>query len=170
MECRGTGAEDPDCWLCKGDLTIKIEEAQSEGYSLDDLQGLADDEYCDCPVCERATCDFCEGDGRVWPEVNEQQERRVLLMALNGGEIPSLIYQSFDGPPVIDRDALLSKEAAARCREKDEITWFCSVFGDEIGLTKKGCHALLSVYDDGTQGFATVEGWDEIKIGERWHG
>ena len=148
QECNGTGSSKPDCWMCHGQRTVTLKKAYRHGYRKADLPGLEDDDYCDCPACyeEASTCMFCYGDGDIDPFVQEQQKNRVLMAAL-GRFIPPVFYTDYRGQFVVDDDIdLLSREAAAQCREDGLIHWFCSIFGDEISLTIKGDEAAKTAW------------------------
>lgn len=139
VECNGTGAKEPDCWVCKGQRSIHIKRAYLLGYKKGDLEGLdGSDDYCDCPryECHGDSCDFCEGDGKVTAIEAKQQAWRVLYFAARD-EIPPLFSLDHRGR-IFAQDKLLSLTAARRCRDRGLISWFCSFFGDEISLTEKG--------------------------------
>lgn len=138
-ECEGTGSSVPGCKLCKGHRSIEIKHAHAGGWKNSDLTGLDyGDGYCDCPRCDAVSCMFCEGDCIVEPIVNTQQEMRVLVYGL-GGRIPPVFRTDFRGKFAPDDDMhLLSRSAVAACREKGLVSWFVSVFGDEVYLTPEG--------------------------------
>lgn len=136
-ECEGTGAYKPDCWLCDGEMIIKIEKALAEGYSESDLED-AYDGLCRCPAdeCRGDSCDLCEGDGTVAVQQREDEITRVLMYGLTRTIPPRIsrshygrIYESYD---------LLSNFAGAVCKERGWIRWFRSVLGDEVSLTPSG--------------------------------
>jgi hypothetical protein len=138
-DCRGTGAEQYDCWLCKGRRDIRATLAYRHGFRKADLEDLEDDGYCDCPACGGHSCYWCGGDGEVAADIPEQQETRVLIFGLTQSIPPMRVREWWNGGRVrMDDDALLSRAAAASCREKGWTHWFCSVFGDEIYLTDAG--------------------------------
>lgn len=136
-ECDGTGAYDPDCWLCEGEMIIPIQKALDEGYSEKDLED-AYDGYCRCPAdeCRGDSCDLCEGDARVTQKTIDDEITRVLLCAKNG-TLPARRYVLPNGR-ISHSDELLARFAGAECRERGWIHWFVSFMGDEISLTPAG--------------------------------
>lgn len=107
-ECNGTGAEDPDCWLCKGDRTIRVHRAYRNGYKKADLENVEDDGLCDCPACDGHTCGTCEGDGTVLTDYLWREAQRVLLSALQGCKEPFPRIEWSERGGSVDVDALLS--------------------------------------------------------------
>lgn len=136
-ECDGTGAYKPDCWLCAGDMSIKVEKAVAEGYSASYLEDAYDGE-CRCPAddCNGDSCDLCEGDGKVSPQRVEDEITRVLMYGVTRS-IPMSISRNHFGR-ICESDDLLSNFAGRVCRERGWIDWYCSVLGDEVSLTKAG--------------------------------
>lgn len=136
-ECEGTGAYKPDCWLCEGQMIIKIETALAQGYSESDLEE-AYDGYCSCPSyeCRGDSCELCEGDGKITVQEREDEITRVLMYGLTKS-IPPRITRNHYGRPC-ESDELLSSFAGGVCRERGWISWFCSILGDEVSLTPAG--------------------------------
>lgn len=138
LECEGTGAHMPDCWLCSGERTIKIEKALAEGYTLEDLEAASpEDDYCRCPAdeCQGDSCELCEGDGTMEGWRLEHEVTRVLTMAKTGLMPPRLhLYNR----QIIRSDELLANFAGRIARDRGWIRWFCSILGDEISLTPDG--------------------------------
>jgi hypothetical protein len=143
-ECSGTGSTEPDCKVCKGYRSIKVRTAYAHGYRKADLADVESDGFCECPACDGDMCDMCEGSGEVQAIEAEQQLRRVLIQAKEG-RIPPLISLSWRGQ-VHFGDNLLSMEAARRAKRDGLITWWCSVFGDELRLTSAGERAYSDLY------------------------
>lgn len=137
-ECNGTGAEVPDCTLCRGMRTIHANRAYAAGYKRDDLEDYDQwDRFCLCPRCDGDVCGQCQGDGSIERIVAKQEFDRLLIFAKTQ-RLPPLLRKKRRGRMYIEYSALLSRSAAVRAREKHLIHWFCSVFGDEISLTPKG--------------------------------
>ena len=136
-ECNGTGAYKPDCWLCAGEMIIKVEKAVAEGWSESDLEDAYDGE-CRCPAddCNGDSCDICEGYGKTSPQRVEDEITRVLMYGLTRSIPPSISRNHFGR--VYESDDLLSNFAGRLCRERGWINWYRSVMGDEVSLTKAG--------------------------------
>ncbi|MFC5358193.1 hypothetical protein [Azospirillum himalayense] len=112
--CNGTGADKPDCWLCKGDRRIKAHAAYRHGYKKADLEDLENDGWCDCPACHGESCRTCEGNGTVHADYLWREAQRVLLSedARNTGPFPEMRWSGDRWyPGFIDEDALLSLAA-----------------------------------------------------------
>lgn len=143
FECKGTGSSVPDCDLCGGYRTVKAKRAYAKGWKKADLE-VEDDGYCDCPACydEARTCMFCAGDGTVSQLVKDQQRNRVLLTAKasrSGKITPCFDLGYRDGRLEVSDDIyLLSNVHARELRDQGLISWWTSVFGDEIYLTAEG--------------------------------
>jgi hypothetical protein len=89
----------------------------------------------------------------------EHEVERVLLTSLNNGDISPRV--SLCGSKThIDYDAMLSRGAAAKCRDDNLIMWWCSLFGDEIYLTDKGKAVVMRLFDDGTAKFLSEDTWE----------
>lgn len=165
-DCDGTGAEEPGCRLCKDARCIPLWKAYFAGYRKTQLENVYDDD-CECPRCGGEPCEYCEGSGVVPAWSPSVEQVRVLRYGIEG-EIPPLIN------PETGRaytDALLSRAAASECRKRGEISWLCTVFGDEVSLTPDGYRAALALYDDGTSRFMTpttlgliVGGYDAYRM------
>lgn len=114
LECRGTGAEKPDCWLCRGNLTISTRKARRNGFDKDRLIGLEPtDSLCYCPACDASTCLACDGDGKVPPAWEDQERDRILICAAaDHNEIPPR-YTRYGA----DNDALLCLSVANGMRD-----------------------------------------------------
>lgn len=136
-ECNGTGAYDPDCWLCEGERIVKVEKALAEGYAESDLDDAYDGECC-CPAddCRGDSCALCGGDGTITPEQREDEITRVLIYGLTK-TIPPRITRNHYGRPC-ESDDLLALFAGRECRERRWIDWYCSILGDEVSLTPAG--------------------------------
>lgn len=137
-DCDGTGAEKPDCYLCKGMRSIKVRRAYAFGWRKGDLRDIEDDGHCECPHCEGHSCGYCEGDGQRPLAEMRQEVARVLHYARRGRNLPPLRVIDHRGNPKWDHDAYLSKAATRACRNAGLISWFCSAFGDELSLTPAG--------------------------------
>lgn len=133
MECRGTGAKDPDCELCHGERAVRLKALHAKGWKNDDLQGLADDGWADCPRygCEGDTCAFCEGEGQVPRHVAQQQERRVLIYA-KYGKMPPVCEVDWYGRRRRDHHQYLSLMAAERFMDENKIRRSRSILSDNI--------------------------------------
>lgn len=142
-ECNGTGSTEPDCRVCKGYRTVKAHTAYAHGYRKVDLD-IESDGFCDCPACDADMCDMCDGSGEVQALEQEQQLRRVLIQAKEGRMAP-LISLDWRGR-IHFGDALLSMEAARKAKRSGLIEWWCSVFGDELSLTREGERAYANLY------------------------
>lgn len=144
-ECRGTGAEEPDCELCRGGMFVSIRKAIRHGWRREDLEDAGEGD-CLCPQCDGDLCDQCMGDGTVGLGVNEQQETRVLIFGLVGS-IPPVRWRDPYGR-AREHDALLVSSAGRAVRDKGWISWFTSIFGDEVRLTPAGkVEALTRLFD-----------------------
>lgn len=138
-DCEGTGAEEHDCWLCKGSRFVTVEKAMAEGFSESDLDDV-DDGEAHCPSCHGETCEACEGSGEVDAELPAQEEDRVLICAMQGGHrIPPLFFPNSHGGVWRDDDRLLSPSAAARLSERRHLFHLrVLAFGDSISLLGDG--------------------------------
>jgi hypothetical protein len=136
-ECNGTGAYEPDCWCCDGEMIIPIAKALENGFSEEDLED-AYDGHCRCPSdeCQGDPCDLCGGDGRVAHQTIEDEITRTLLCAKHG-HIPARRRRLHYDRVAFD-DALLARFAGCECKDRGWITWYRSIFGDEISLTASG--------------------------------
>lgn len=142
-DCDGTGSTVPDCEMCHGQRSISRRKANRWGYKVSDIPNYDPGErWCDCPRCydDADDCGLCGGGGGVSPGVLEHEEERVLRFAVENAMPPRVILEH--GRLYIDHEALLSISAASRCYQRREITWFRSVFGDEIRATGDGEAAL----------------------------
>ena len=138
-DCRGTGHEDHDCWLCRGYGSAHWRRLiQYGGVRKADLIDLEGDGYAECPRCEGRLCWVCKGDGYQDAYVADQARDRVLICALTGTIPPIVRREPWRRRIRLDDDALLSRAAAAACRDEGLISWACSVFGDEIYITDAG--------------------------------
>lgn len=137
FECNGTGASQPDCWLCKGEMFISVRKAKRNGYAVEDLEDIYRGS-CRCPTyeCSGNTCDWCEGDGRVDPGLFEREVTRVLICAATG-RIPDIPVPYYGGWSKSDY-LLLSSVAGRHCRERHWIHWSTSILGDDLSLTDAG--------------------------------
>ncbi len=145
-ECDGTGAEKPDCWLCKGELTIKVQKAYRHGYKKDDLENLEDDGYCDCPACDGETCHTCEGGGKVRADYLWREAQRVLLTATKDCRtlFPDMEWIREVG--IIDADKLLSPAAHGWLYDLGySFGRFNNMFSDFILLSEEGERAAASL-------------------------
>lgn len=142
-ECEGTGAYKPDCWLCKGEMLIKIKKALAEGYSESDLEDAYDGE-CRCPAdeCRGDSCELCEGDGTITVQQRDDEITRVLMYGITK-VIPPRITLTHYGR-VHTSDELLANFAGRVCEERGWIRWFRSMLGDEVSLTPAGEAEALS--------------------------
>lgn len=142
-ECDGTGSRCPDCWLCDGKRTIKVSHALAEGYAMSDLQNVYEDE-CDCPTddCRGDCCELCDGFGEITERQRDDEITRVLVFGVTR-DIPPRLTRSHYGR-VWESDELLSSFAGGECRAKGWISWYVSVFGDEVNLTPSGEAEALS--------------------------
>jgi hypothetical protein len=133
-ECEGTGSTDPDCRACKGHRSIKIKHAYALGYRKIDLEDVDEsDGYCECPVCDADTCDFCQGDGSVPRHEQEQQLRRALIFA-RYQKLPPLCTVDYGGRRRREFQ-LLSAEAAGDIIETGKaFRRNVLAFGDEFYL------------------------------------
>lgn len=139
-DCDGTGAKEPDCWLCRGKREVSIRRAMKEGWTRNDLKDSVIDRYwCICPrdECRGEECHLCEGSGKIEPSTLDVEETRVLICAKTD-DIPPRYSFHAGRWMTLDHRSLLSISAARRCRDKGWITWFCTVFGDELDLTEVG--------------------------------
>lgn len=143
-ECKGTGSTEPDCAVCKGYRSLKVHAAYAHGYRKADLEIDHFDGFCECPACDADMCEMCEGSGEVLAMEQEQQLRRVLILAKEG-RIAPLISLDWRGR-IHFGDKLLSLEAAREAKRRGLITWWCSVFGDDLYLTQAGERAYADLY------------------------
>ena len=139
-ECKGTGSSEPECRTCKGERWITAKRAYRHGWRKADLIEMSMDGWCECPECydDARTCMFCNGNGNGDPFIDNQQQMRVLVCALNG-TIPLVFRTEVRGDFIQDGDMfLLSRQATRQCRDDGFIYWFSSPFGDQISLSDKG--------------------------------
>lgn len=158
MECDGTGAYKPDCWLCEGEMEVPISEALENGYALGDLETYPDEDVCRCPAyeCRGDTCGICEGSGEMEDWRLEHEVTRVLIMAKTDVMPPRLrLYNR----RIIRSDDLLAVFAGRVAKERGWIWWFCSIFGDEISLTPDGERERIRAIDAGTPFSAPMPAW-----------
>lgn len=140
IECKGTGSTEPDCELCNGYRSVSAKRAYAKGWKKIELPEVEHDGYCECPLCydTASTCMFCYGDGVAISGVEEQQRMRVLICAL-WKFIPPVFYVDHYGEFIVDRDMdLLSSRAGGELHRENLISWWKSIFGDEIYITPKG--------------------------------
>lgn len=140
-DCRGTGHEQFDCWLCDGHGTVHWRRAARHGVKKSELTDLEDDGYGECPNCEGRLCWICKGDGMLEDDVADQARERVLICALTGEVPPVVRRQPWRRRIDLDNDTMLSRVAADACREEGLLHWFCSFMGDELHLTDAGKEA-----------------------------
>jgi hypothetical protein len=135
-ECRGTGAQDPDCEICHGSRDVKLKRLYALGWKKGDLEDVDEsDGYARCPSydCNGDTCEFCQGDGRVAFHEQIQQERRALIFA-RYQRMPPLCTVSYWGRRQREHQ-LLSAEAAGDLVESGKATRLNVVaFGHEFYL------------------------------------
>lgn len=143
-ECNGTGSTVPDCWMCDGYRSVKVHAAYARGYRKAWLEDIESDGFCKCPVCDADMCGLCEGGGEV-PALEQEQQFRRVLIAAKEDRVPPLISLDWQGR-VRFGDGLLSRHAARQARKAGLITWYCSVFGDELRLTSAGERAYDNLY------------------------
>jgi hypothetical protein len=139
-DCRGTGAMNPDCWVCKGARTIRWRRAVALGWSKGDLCNLdPTDPYCDCPSdqCQGDECGLCGGDGIVRIDVPEIEITRALIF-LSTGAIPPRYERAESGRLHVDTEALLSVSAARICEERGWGWRLNSIFGHEFHARDAG--------------------------------
>lgn len=139
MDCDGTGASKPNCWLCGGRRFIKISKAIREGYQRHHLEGIEDGEcYCPSDECRGDTCSFCEGMGTRDKDDIEIEVSRVLICALTG-KLPSTPYKSDYGRVFWNESNYLSNAAGRICEDRGwiRITRML-VFGESIDLSEAG--------------------------------
>lgn len=140
-DCRGTGHEKYDCWLCQGHGTAHWRRAIRYGVKKSELIDLEGDGYAECPNCEGRLCWICKGEGSLDEFVADQARDRVLICALTGEVPPVARREPWRRRIALDDDTMLSRVAAAACREAGLIHWFCSFMGDELSLTDAGKEA-----------------------------
>lgn len=135
--CHGTGAYKPDCWLCEGEMIIKVEKALAEGYSEADIEDAHDGE-CRCPAdeCRGDSCELCEGSGTITVQQREDEITRVLMYGLTQ-TIPPRITRNHLGR-IYETDDLLANFAGGVCQERGWIRWYRSILGDDLSLTPAG--------------------------------
>lgn len=144
-ECAGTGANKPDCWLCKGEMTIRAKKAHRHGYKNEDLENL-EDGYCDCPVCRGETCYACEGTGTVRADYLWREAQRVLLTATKSCRPIFPDMEWFGRVGIIDDDKLLSPAAHAWLYDLGySYGRFNNMFSDSILVSEDGERAAASL-------------------------
>lgn len=135
-ECRGTGAQAPDCETCHGQRDVKLKRLYALGWKKGDLEDVDEsDGYARCPSygCNGDTCEFCEGEGRVPFHEQLQQERRALIFA-KYQQMPPLCTVDYSGRRRRDHQ-LLSAEAAGDMIEAGKATRLnVLAFGHEFYL------------------------------------
>lgn len=138
-DCNGTGSSVPDCSVCHGYLSMPWRAFMRHGYRKADLIICGSDDFADCPRCDADHCALCHGDGQVHPAEADQQRERVLIFGLTNELVPIIRQGGIRGAHHrLDRDPLLSREAAHQLRHEGKLHWFRSVFGDDIMLTPAG--------------------------------
>jgi hypothetical protein len=144
-ECRGTGACNPDCEVCKGTRYPRLKRLHALGWRNADLEEPDDgDGYARCPAsgCDGDSCEFCEGEGRVPFHEQNQQERRALIFA-RYQQIPPLCTLSYSGRRSREYQ-LLSAEAAGDLVECGHATRLnVLAFGDEFYLGRGSDYPAL---------------------------
>lgn len=144
-ECEGTGAQEPHCGTCKGYRSVKLKRLYALGYRKSELADVdGTDGFAECPECDGDLCEFCAGDGRTYPEVEESHERRVLMTA-KWGYLPPVWVLDYRGR-LQPKEYLLSSEAGARLQEQGLVCRLNSVFGHELFLTPKGEKAYEELF------------------------
>lgn len=135
LQCEGTGAYNPTCWLCEGELYVSVTHAKDAGYTLDISDNGKD---CRCPAdgCYGDCCEVCEGTGMVEQRVLDDEVTRVLMYGLSQ-KIPPRLYR-FNHRTLVEYGELLSDFAGAICRENKWINHHRSIFGDNVHLTDAG--------------------------------
>lgn len=165
LECNGTGAYKPDCYLCEGSMEIPVKLALEEGWNLDELEVYEGEDICRCPSedCHGDSCQICEGSGEMDGWRTEHEVTRVLITA-KSGHIPLRLYRGYWGSTW--NDERLSSFAGELCHERNWITWFRSILGDEISLTPAGeAEYSARIFDWHRQHDVTK---CQIDIGGRW--
>ena len=137
-DCDGTGARNPNCWVCKGMRSPRWRRCVALGFPKTDLDEIEDDGYCRCPSmeCHGDSCDLCMGDGQVSSDVPETEVTRVLIFGLTQ-VLPNRYRLSSYGRWLHD-DGYLSTSAGAECQKRGWITRHNSIFGHEVYLTDAG--------------------------------
>lgn len=163
FECAGTGAACPDCWLCEGHMTVHWRRAVRQGWMKGDLDLDAGSDYVTCPrdECRGDYCDVCRGDGIVGRGLFQVEVTRVLVFGLkqrlppvverftypNPRTLPALVAKlkprdrflyACQAPRIVDRERLLSAQAARYCMERRWGNRLNSIFGHEFYLTPAG--------------------------------
>lgn len=138
FECNGTGADQPDCWLCRGKMFISVHKARREGYSADDIEDYKGSCRCPADECRGDSCEWCDGAATVDPGLFEREVTRVLICA-GLGHIPETPVRFHGGWRRSSR-LLLSPAAGRYCKKQGWIGWWRSMFGDDISLTDAGRH------------------------------
>lgn len=133
LDCRGTGAADPDCDLCHGERSVRLKALHAKGWSNSDLVGIDGDGWADCPRdgCEGDTCPFCDGEGKVPRYQAQQQARRVLIYA-KYGKIPPVCTVDSRGRRWRNRDQYLSLAAAEPYLDNRSMMRKRSILSDDI--------------------------------------
>lgn len=133
LDCRGTGAADPDCDLCHGERTVRLKALHAKGWSNDQLEEIGDDGWATCPRygCEGDTCPFCEGEGQVPRYQAQQQARRVLIYA-KYGKIPPVCEIGWGGRRRRNRDQYLSLAAAEPYLDNHSMMRSRSILSDSL--------------------------------------
>lgn len=137
LECNGTGAYKPDCYLCEGKMEVKVSVALDHGYSAGDLEIYDGEDVCRCPAyeCNGDLCVICEGSGEMDAWRTEHEVTRVLIAAKTGSPPPRLFRGCWGSTW---SDELLSTFAGDIAQERGWLRWFQSILGDEISLTPAG--------------------------------
>jgi len=153
FECKGTGSSVPDCYLCEGYRSVKAKRAYALGWKKTDLIDLQEDGFAECPSCydEARSCIFCYGDGKVDSFINEQQRNRVLIAAAHNRSDPPVCFRFERNTSRLEVDPQINLLSGAHARElkrEQMITWYCSVFGDEIYLTPQGENAARAAWKE----------------------
>lgn len=149
-ECNGTGADDPDCWLCEGYMSVKTRKAVKAGFDKEDLDDEGDG-YCRCPACGGDSCEACSGDGRQPADYMRREMARVLLTAsehIGCSDLFPDIRWTGGGPDwyfggIIDVDSRLSRTAHGKLYEL-RMSWglSSSVFSDHVHISDDGERAV----------------------------
>lgn len=143
-ECSGTGAEVPDCWLCKGDRTIRPAKAYRNGYKKADLE--IEDGWCECPACHGYTCETCEGGGTVSTDYLWREAQRVLLSALRDCKEPFPRIEWSERGGTVDVDALLSPAGHAWLYDLGlSYGRISNMFSEWVNLSREGEQAAAAL-------------------------
>lgn len=144
FECNGTGARDPDCWVCRGQMAVKWRRVVRLGWKKEWLDGLDPGaDYCRCPRegCHGDECAFCGGAGKAHPGDFQREVTRVLVYGLTQHMPPALERVTLpNGRSVVreDEERCLSAAAARHVNEKGWGWRLNSMLGHEFYLRPNG--------------------------------